>query len=667
MSLFNLGRQRIVPYTLPDPTRRRSAVDLWITVVGAVFVSLGLALAGGFLYFDSKVHARVPLDSAGWRVSFNVPSSGCQHESVATGDCPPAPGNRELWESAIRRDSSDFRKRFEATRGETFWLGIEVPKERLRLAAENYATVLILPRLNGLVQVWLDGIHHATHDFQTERLPLRLSLAKARLLEDRNLSIVIRVLPYPHHSVAESSAEGRTEGFFTPRDADLFTRSFVFVSTSRHLIGLALFLLIAGFMWSVSAASRTRDYAVGTQLALLIALISLISVDLSLRVFNVANFQSVFFTLLVLEAVFIARLTLTVMRGSRESSILEGALLLAATFLLLICVPSLWIEGSGAKIMTTTVLPTVYLACALAIGARLVRMLSRPSFASRTRIEFLIVSVVSTAVTGIAYIIESSQSSGFDVTWSRWLNFLILFGLIRVFTKSNKTKGSLIELRPTSRFHKMEPLPEKVEGWILHLDVLKFSTDSQVMSTILSHLWSITQLNGGDVIKADTRSLIVIFEKRHDGSEAVEMVHASSEMAKCLKDLEERLPIVFADGSYRTSILFRAAALKGAIVPAWLQGETGVSRLPIWKEPEGMASLSATMDLLATDLDAAWRSTDSSIVVMKADEANALEADHMIQSRARVELEHAKGVTAYVASRMFPRATRLAKAARHAV
>lgn len=668
MSLFNLRRkQKIERYTLPDPTRRRAAVDLWITIVSTLVVTIGLVLAGGLLFIDSNVQARIPFAPDGWRVSFMVPQSGCKHEQVASGDCPANPEDKTLWTSEVRRDSPEFNRRFKMNHGDTFWMGLVVPKEQLRLASQRYATVLILPRLNGNVQVWLDGVHQATHDFQTERLPLRLSLSAMRLLEEKDLSIVIRVHPYPHHTVPESKASDRTEGFFTPQDADQFERSIIFASTSRHLIALALFLLIAGFMWSVSTASRTRDYAVGTQLALLIALISLVSVDLSLRVFNVSNFESVFFTLLVLEGVFVTRLTWTVLRGSRESSILEGGLLLAATFMIFIGVPAQWIESVGASVMTSAVLPLVYLMCAMAVGTRLVRMLTRPHFASRTRIEFLIVSAISMAATGISYFVESSQNSGFNVTWSRWINFVILFGLVRVFTKSNKTKGSLIELSPTSRFHRAEALPEKVEGWLMHLDILKFSTDSQVMSTILSHLWTITQLNDGDVVKADTRSLTVLFEKRADGGESLDMVHALSEMAKCLKDLEVRLPIVFADRSYETSILFRAAALRGAIVPSWQQGETGLSRLPIWREAEGSPSLSAVHNLFATDLDAALRSNDASIVVFKEGDADALTSELNIPSRSRVDLENAEGVVAFVAGRMFPRATQPTRAQRKAV
>ncbi|MEK7355156.1 MAG: hypothetical protein AAB250_01810, partial [Bdellovibrionota bacterium] len=245
--------------------------------------------------------------------------------------------------------------------------------------------------------------------------------------------------------------------------------------------------------------------------------------------------------------------------------------------------------------------------------------------------------------------------SGFNVHWSRWLNFFLLFGLVRVFTKSNKTKGSLIELSPASRFHKLDTVPATVEGWILNLEVLKFSTDRQVMSTILSHLWSITQLNDGDVIKADARSLIVVFENKHDGSESTHVVRALTEMAKCLKDLEERLPIVFADRSYSTSILFRAAIMRGVLAPTWQQGETGLSKLPVWKEVEGQPSFHAVQDLLATDLDAVLRSNDASIVVMKRDEAKQLAAEVKVSARAQVELEGNSDVVAFVAARMLSR------------
>ena len=64
------------------------------------------------------------------------------------------------------------------------WFGIKVPVETLRKAASANAPVVVLPRLNGKVQVWLDGVYQLTHEPLKQRFPLQLSLSKKRLLEN---------------------------------------------------------------------------------------------------------------------------------------------------------------------------------------------------------------------------------------------------------------------------------------------------------------------------------------------------------------------------------------------------------------------------------------------------------------------------------------------------
>ncbi|HVK62239.1 MAG TPA: hypothetical protein VM432_11840 [Bdellovibrionales bacterium] len=647
-------REKIEAYTLPDPVRRKFTVDLAITFVIGFVVLIGLTMAGSLLYADAKATATVSFDDSGWRTHRYDSRSECRQERIADGDCMAAPGNDRLWQSEMRRRSQRFLDSFYAQPGEAFWLGIKVPAEKLKAAAKASAPVLILPKINGRVQVWFDGVFQTTHDYLTQRLPLQLTVSKMRLLQEKDLEIVMLVLPYAHSMTAEPNSEPK-EGFFTTQDADHFARSVVFFSTSRHLIALGLFLLLAGFLWSVSRASRTRDYAVGTQLALLLSLMCLVSVDLSFRILNVSSFQSLFFTILVLEGVFVSRLTWTILRGSRNSTRKEGAAILAIALGAFFFVPWTWIETSGNNLLSSWVLPSIYLLCALVIGVRAAKLVLRPNGASVIRIEFLVIAAIAMGLTALSYFIESSQNAGVNVIWSRWFSFISLFGLVRVFTKSSKTKGSLIELSPTSRFHKLDSPIEKVEGWIVHLEVLKFSTDVQVMSTILSHLWTISALNGGDVIRSDSRSLILLFEHKDDGSDASHLVRALSEMAKCVKDLEQRLPIVFAEGGRSTSIVFRAAVLKGALKPGWRPSETGVARLPLWHEVEPLNSLAAARSLLTTDLDAVIRSNDTSVIAMKSDEAAELVEKKIVSSRARLEVEAPDTVAVFTASRLEPR------------
>ena len=421
---------------------------------------------------------------------------------------------------------------------------------------------------------------------------------------------------------------------------------------SRHLIAVSLFLLLAGFLWSASAGSRTRDFVIGTQLALLIAIISLLSVDLSFRIFNISNYESIYFALLFLEALFVSRFTWTILRGSKTTRRLEGLLLSAGLIVPIVIISPLWIETSGAGLMTSFILPVTYLTCAASLGYRLFILLNLKTPASRTRVEFVAVATLSLALTGFSYFYEAHLQSGFQVIWSRWLNVILLLGLVRVFTRSRQTKSSLIEMSPTSRHHRMDPPPVSVEGWILCVDVLKFSSDRQVISTVLSHLWTISQLHGGEVIQADERSLHIIFENSDPATLHRRFVKTLGELSKCAKDLEQRLPIVFPSKDFSTSILFRAAAAQGSLAPSWQSGESTLSKRPTWLELAPGHVLQALKNLMATDLDSALRSNDSSILVMSQKDADCLADSGVLSKRSQVHLDSNNDVVAFIANRI---------------
>lgn len=578
---------------------KTSRSDSWLSLICAVFLGFGLLATAASIYGNAHVRPKIAFDKSDWRVSFSI-TSGCGLESAAKKECPANPES-ELWNSDVRRDSEAFLKRYTSESGSAFWMGLRIPADQLKAAEKAQATTLVLPRLNGTVQIWIDGVYQATHDFSQQRSPMQVTLPKSRLLDGRDLSVALGVFPYPHQPLPERNAEMK-EGFFTQLAADELTRATVFFTTSQHLIAVALFLLIGVFLWSVSKTGRTRDYAVGSQLSLLIALITLLSVDLSFQIFSVNTYESVFFSLLLLEGVLVGRFTWTILKGVRTTSRLELAGLLAVLLVPNVLNLYRWIESTGVNLLTGWVLPLTYLACAGAIGMRIRQM----RYSSKIRVQFLMVVCASMALTAVAYWFESRHQSGFHVVVSRWMNLIVLVALVRVFTKSHQTKSSLIEMAPPSKFHRESPLPEKVEGWVLQFDVQRFSSDRQVMSTVISHLWTICRLNDGEVIRADEGSLVVLFT--HDNKK---VANALDEMAKCVEDLESRLPIVLQT---KTHLKFRAAMLRGALKPGFNQGENGRIQIPTWFDCDG--TLARVRQMIAEQAAA-----EDSVIVLKADEA----------------------------------------------
>lgn len=512
----------------------------------------------------------VAIEKSAWRANFTI-TSGCDLDREAAKECPANSANPMLWMSPLKRDSSDFLRRYRSESGLAFWIGTRLTNETLKRADKLGATSLVLPQMNGTVQVWIDGVYQKTHDFSQARVPLTLTIPKSRLRNGKDLDVALGVFPYPHQPVPERNDE-RAEGLFTPQAADELAQSAVFLSSGQNLIAVALFLLMGLLLGSIASTGRTRDYAVGTQIALIVALTTLFSVDLSFQVFSVATYESVFFSLLLFETMLIARFTWTILQGARTTSLQEIVAIVVVGLAPTLLNMSGWIEAHGVNLMTSWILPAVYLISACALVRRI------PRATSSTRRHFLMLTFASMLATGLAYIFESYHQSGFHVIYSRWINFVMLMGLVRVFTKSHQTKTSLIEMSPSSRYHKQDPVPEEVDGWILHFEVLRFSRDRQVMSTVLSHLWTIAKLHEGEVIKTDENALIVVF------TNAAQVSTGLTEIAKCIRDLETRLPIVL---STKTSIVFRAAIARGRLRPTFHQGENGLSKIPMWIDPDG--------------------------------------------------------------------------------
>ena len=620
---------------MPDPTRRRRSFDYWLMVLGAVFLGFGLVLTTLILRLDHEARPSVSFQKSDWKISFEMPQADCDRNRLAAPACPPHPENTVLWESPLNRESDQFIERYEHGMGSPFWTGLKITPAQLKEASLTDSTTFALPKFNGVLQVWIDGVYQMTYDGNKEKLPAQIEVTLNRLKEEKPLSLVIGVFPYPHQGLPEAS-DVKREGFFTSVNGDRLSRSSVFVSISRHLIAVAVFVLLSIILWSASAASRTRDYTVAAQVGFLMVVISLLSSDLSFRVFNVQTYEAIYLSSLILEAALLVRFTWTILKGTKQTGAQE---LCALVFLTI--VPSLvlkpdWIEVYAVNFVAKVLLPLVYLGSALAIGLRLKTALAADSTASRTRIEFLLFVSFTMLTIGLAYLVESHGQSGFQVVWSRWFNILWMLALVRVFTISAKTKSSLIELAPMSSHHRKDPLPDRVEGWVVNLEILDFIRDRQVLSTILSHLWTISQLNDGEVLRAEGRRIQILFASGASHADDANLTAALSQMAKCMKDLEHRLPILSANREATTSILYRASAVRGAIRPAWNTGETGVAKIPRWLDIEGEESLRKSQELLETDADTAIRSEDASVIIFEKQEAIKLIAQGTLSERAKV-------------------------------
>jgi hypothetical protein len=432
---------KISNYVPPDPQRKVAVTDLFLVLIGFLAVLIGCSVVFALLYADSKTQPTVDINRAEWRILYESVAEQCILTDQVPADCPASPSHQSLWSSQLVRGSAPFLEFFSKNSGGDYWMGVVISAERLKQAAKASARVLILPAIHGTTDTWVDGLFVINHRAGAQALPLQITLTQKRMLEDRDLHVAIRVLPYPHYLDPDVRSVSSPEGFFSAADADRLMRWSVFSGVTRHLIGLGLFLLLARILWSSSRGGQLAyDYIVGAQFSLLLAVISIASMDITLRVLNVGAFYSLYFVLLILEIVFVFRLTAAFLRSSRSMSKLQFAMLVVLSSLIYLFTPWIWIESRGIYLMTTLVLPFAYGISAIFVGYRAMHMLRQVKGASRERVEFLFISSYSLGLTAVCYAIESYKNPGSEFHWSRSLNLITIYFLIRLIARNQQPK-----------------------------------------------------------------------------------------------------------------------------------------------------------------------------------------------------------------------------------
>ncbi len=618
----------VFPYLPPDPRQKSSLTDRWVLGIGYFFVVAGIVITFSLFYLDSRTHPRISLSAEDWRVLFTSEDSDCAKDKAVDAHCPAFPTEGLLWDAKFHRGSAEYKDALERNGANEYWLGTRIPAKRLRRAAQDSAPTLILGHFYGQYDLWIDGTYYSGGGYLDHDIPLSITFPMVRLGLDRDLFVAIRVRPDPSFPASDQPGRWGAGGFYTTLEADKTWRWSVLEGITRHLVALGMFLLFSRILRVASAANQyAYDYIVGSQFALLLSTISLISGDYSTRLLSVNAFDRFFFYLVCLEGVFVVRLALAILRSERWLSLRTSAFMTLFSVVLLFFVPIEWIREHGLIFMPAYVLPVCYLSAALLVGLRAREVFSRTNAASTGRIEFLTVACFTLAITGVSYFIESWHAPEAETHWSRYLNLITFYLLVRCLAKDYRMAVQLVESAPVSKYHKQQKLPQSIEGWVLMIDLRKSehlfragasrSNGGAIVNAVVSHLWSVIHGAGGQVLQSEGDSLVALFEKDASNNENRQLLAAIAGLDSCLKDLSTRLKDALPEGTFLPALTFRASAVRGAVRPVWKS--TGDVRLPAWIEAgNGNAFVDGARIM---DLDRSVDAEGESLVIFKSEEA----------------------------------------------
>lgn len=583
----------MLSYTVPPHDHSMGAEDAWLlrtlmtlALILAVFVAFSIGT-------DGWTTAQLPLGPSEWQalVVSEDQDADCPTQVEAQAPCRAGLGS-DLWTSTQKRSDDSYRESISKIDLPSVWLGLVVPAEKLHRALKESATTLIIGQFFGEYDVWVDGHHVSNGKYISSDIPVQIQLSTYRMAENRELRVAVRVTKDADFAVLDQPELWTRTGFFSATDTDRILRWSMFFGQTRHLLAFAVFVL---FALVLSSATRVRgcayDYVTGAQLGFILAANSLVMSDAAGRFLPLSLIYVAICTLVILEAFFVVRLALAVLRSRRRLSAPLAAVMGFGLGVFLVFAPAPWLQSEGLALLTSLLLPLAYLFAGATIAWRAMLVLRQPGRTSHRRMELLVLMGGLMLITGVSYALESWKTPGLEVHWSRFWNLATLFVLTRWIGRDVWNAWRLVQETPVSRFHRLPELATQIDGWILMLDLrgselwfrksAEFGSGGSVVSATIASLWSAVQAGGGQVMQSEGDSLLVLFDDK-DNTGAVCLAQALAAIDSCLQDFTLRLRETLPEGAFLPALSVRTAAVRGSVRPTWQT--VGSMRIPRWLE-----------------------------------------------------------------------------------
>ena len=605
-------------YQPPSAKSETSAADRWILRAVVLATLLVIAAFGKEYYFGTVAKPLIALEFQDWKVLLESKHGSCSPQRIQAGRCRFDEIFSDILSSPLTRADKDYRSTLDRQPPDKYWVGTSLEPARFANIGDD-PLVLVIGFYLGSYEVWIDGELAGRGDFVNFTLPQTFTVPASKL-RSSGLKIAVRILPDKAWGSPDQSLAWKAGGFFTQATIDLRFRWFNFQNDTRNSVPFALFLLFSLVFWSAfGTKSSSYDYAVAAQLSLVLALLAFTGSDLSTRVLSTPAYYRLLNTLMALEAFFIYRLAVGILRSERKIPTRIALGLLYSSVAGLFYIPFQWQQVS-AEIFNAYLLPTVYAICCSMVVWRLVVVSRSDLRPSRERLQLLGLVALGFGLTALSYFSAGHRS--YETSASRYVNLFTLLVIVRFLAQEFHRTSRLIESTPISPYHKGEVLPPSIAGWILFVDLKRserwfrrgaqLNKGGDLVSAVLSHLWQAVSRAGGQVMQTEGDSLIALFP--NDTPEAA--LASVRDMQDSLDQLRERFSEAF--GKFDEKLAFRAALVKGTVRPIWRQVD-GV-RIPAWIDAEDSSSLLDAARLLEVGRELEKEESGSILTVESSNE-----------------------------------------------
>ncbi len=534
----------------------------------------------------------IGIELSDWRAYFPAPheDADCISSSEPT-NCPANIKNPRLLYSQLNRSQPKYALSAKEAVGKSFWIGALIDKRKLRKAAKIGAQSLILGSFFGEYEVWIDGALATQGRYSEQDLPINLSLAQNRLLQDRDLFVAIQITHNEGMITADDPNFSLPSGFYKSSTADRALRYTLFTGYTRHLIAFSLFFMLGLIFFSTAFfQAKGYEYFSAGQLAFVLALISAFSVDSAVRVVGMYTSYSIFSFLVLIESVLIVKLGMGIARVSRRAAYWLWPVAAVPFIGLVILSPDDLGQGTYLSGYLKYITPLALLAAGAICLHQVFRHLRGKNYLTQKRIESLVISAFFFIVTATLFFRESVETPLLEIHWSRFLMVFHLGYWATFLARDYRQSVLLSETFPVSKYHRSTSLPHKVQGYLLSMDLkssekwfrrgAELNKGGSFVHLVISHIWQEVQKSGGVVIQSEGDALLIWFES--EAFRVQDAMEAIFNLDETLLSLTRRLSDSFPELADLDSFQFRGALVEGAIRPAWR--EIGKQKVPAWVE-----------------------------------------------------------------------------------
>ncbi len=524
------------------------------------------------------------------RVGENDPCEG----SIVSKNCPahskfvlPAQTPKELNEQAA-----------------SFWMIYDLTDDETQTAERALANILFLDRINGREKVYINGTLMSYGSSRPERGILSVLIPTIWLKHQMRIAVWVELDIQVEVGTSPASSFPKNVGLTNSDNLGKFVRVRNFSDENIQLILASIYFMLTGFfllLWSV--VPQQREPFVFALYSLVCGLLAARQSASTFYALPTYQWYHLELFLYVAQAIAVIWAGLALARIRREIGFTLGTML--------VCFYAFWTMTSqtateyyhGSILMTSYFLPWAYLTSALMcllqsnwishyISARHADWLKgRRTYLLSYCAVFLYLFLVH---------IWSPVSNGIDarpIQFVQYSPILVILWVAYGMFHDIRTKATQNEFAPLSRYHRMSPMPERVQGILLDIDLKRseslyraasYSSDQNMFVAPFVDSWiSIIRGVGGDLIQFQGDMILVLFETPNPSLGAISnllldisdaLIRMDQLMMVIANELEQRTLVSIRTLIERPS--FRATISFGTIAPT-LIGQGG-NKIAAW-------------------------------------------------------------------------------------